>query len=340
MKKKKALITGITGQDGSYLAELLLQKNYMVYGIMRRSSAFNTDRIDHLLNNENLILHHGDLTDGTNISKVIREVKPDECYNLGAQSHVQISFFVPEYSANVDGLGAIRLLDAIKTFCPTCRYYQASTSEQYGNVGQSPQNEQTPFYPRSPYAVAKIYAYWITINYREAYNIFACNGILFNHESERRTPNFVTRKITTAVAKILVGKQQTLLLGNLDAKRDWGYAKEYVEGMWLMLQQDTADDFVLATGETHTVEEFCYEAFKAGGLSLKFFGSGKDRKGIDENGVVRVAVDSKYFRPTDVDILIGDTTKAKIELGWESRTKFKDLVRMMVKHDISLYTDK
>ena len=337
----KALVTGITGMDGSILTELLLDKGYEVHGIVRRSSSFNTGRIDHLLNDpeiklKKLFLHYGDLTDGTNISRLIREIKPDECYHLGAQSHVGISFEIPEYSANVDGLGAVRLLDAIRTFCPECRYYNAATSELFGKVQEVPQNENTPFYPRSPYAAAKLYAYWVTINYREAYGLHASNGILFNHEGERRGENFVTRKITRSAARIQQGLQDRLRLGNLSAKRDWGYAPDFCEAMWLMLQQDKPDDYVIATGEMHSVEEFCLYAFEEVGIDLTFEGVDEDRVGCDKDGRVLVVVDPVYFRPTEVEQLLGDARKAKEVLGWEPKVKFKELVKLMAAYDLRL----
>jgi len=336
---KTALITGITGQDGSYLAELLLSKGYTVHGIIRRSSSFNTFRIDHIYNNKNLLnkrffLHYGDLTDSSNLNRILEKTKPDEIYNLGAQSHVQVSFEVPEYTAEVDGVGTLRFLDAIKETGLKTKFYQASTSELYGKVQEIPQTERTPFYPRSPYGAAKLYAYWIVVNYREAYNLFACNGILFNHESERRGKTFVTRKITVAVSKILTGQQDMLLLGNLDAKRDWGYAPEYVEGMWQMLQADQPDDFVLATGETHTVREFVEESFKVLGEEIEWTG-----KGVEEIGILKstskavVGINARYFRPAEVDILIGNPAKAKEKLGWKPKTTFKQLVKIMVEAD-------
>jgi len=337
---KIALITGITGQDGSYLAEFLLKKGYIVHGIVRRSSVFNTERIDHLRNdtsilNKTLFLHYGDLTDSSNLNRLIREIKPDEIYNLGAQSHVQVSFEVPEYSADVDGLGTIRLLDAIRDTGINTKLYQASTSELYGKVQEIPQSETTPFYPRSPYAVAKQYAYWIIKNYREAYNIFAVNGILFNHESERRGGTFVTRKVTIGISNILKGKQKTLQLGNLDSKRDWGYAPEYVESMWLMLQQEKPDDYVIATGETHSIREFCELAFKEAGIEIAWKGKGIDEVGIDsKTKKVLIEIDSRYFRPTEVDLLIGDASKAKKVLGWSAKVTFKELVKIMVEHDL------
>ncbi len=336
---KKALVTGITGQDGSYLAELLLEKGYEVHGIIRRSSSFNTGRIDHLFNdkeiyNRILFLHYGDLADSSNLNRLLEKIKPNEIYNLGAQSHVKVSFEVPEYTADIDGIGVLRFLDAIKETGIETRFYQASTSELYGKVQEIPQSETTPFYPRSPYAVAKQYAFWIIKNYREAYNLYAVNGILFNHESPRRGETFVTRKITRAVSRIKAGLQDKLYLGNLDAKRDWGYAKEYVEGMWLMLQEDKPDDYVLATNETHTVREFVDCAFSVLGDKIDWQGSGVDEKGYcHSSGKCIVEVDSNYFRPTEVDILIGDYTKAKDKLGWKPRILFEDLVRLMVEKD-------
>jgi GDPmannose 4,6-dehydratase len=346
-KLKKALITGITGQDGSFLAELLLEKGYEVHGVIRRSSSFNTGRIEHLYIEELLRdmkierkvqLHYGDMTDSTNLIRLIREIKPDEIYNLAAMSHVKVSFEVPEYTADTDGVGTLRLLEAVRFlgYEDRTRIYQASTSELFGKVVEIPQSETTPFYPRSPYGVAKLYGFWITKNYREAYNMFAVNGILFNHESERRGETFVTRKITLAAARIKKGTQNKLYLGNLDAKRDWGYAKDYVECMWLMLQHDTPEDFVIATGETHTVREFATLAFKEAGIDLEWQGTGVDEKGIDKaTGRVLVEVDPKYFRPAEVDILLGDPTKAKTMLGWNpTKTSFEDLVKIMVKSDI------
>jgi len=336
---KKALITGITGQDGSYLAELLLEKGYKVHGIIRRSSSFNTGRIDHFWNDgvmdKRVFLYHGDLTDSSNLNRLLEKIKPDEIYNLGAQSHVKVSFEVPEYTADVDAMGTLRFIDAIKETGLKTKFYQASTSELYGKVREVPQNEKTPFYPRSPYGVAKLYAYWIIVNYREAYNIFACNGILFNHESPRRGETFVTRKITRAAARIKHGLQEKVLLGNLNAKRDWGYAPEYVDGMWRILQRDEPGDYVLATGETHTVREFADLAFKELDMELEWTGEGVAEKGIEKKtGKVRVAVNAKYFRPTEVDLLIGDATKAKNELGWEPRTKFEELVAKMARADL------
>ena len=336
---KKALISGITGQDGSYLTELLLEKGYEVHGIIRRSSSFNTKRIDHIYNNPDFLdkrffLHYGDLTDSSNLNRLVEKIKPNEIYNLGAQSHVQVSFEVPEYTAEVDAIGTLRFLDAIKETGINTRFYQASTSELFGMAQEVPQNENTPFYPRSPYAVAKLYAYWMVVNYREAYNLFACNGILFNHESERRGKTFVTRKISVAVAKIMTGQLDKLYLGNLDAKRDWGYAPEYVEGMWRILQSDTPQDFVLATGETHTVREFVEEAFKVLGEEIEWKGTGVNEVGILKSiGKEVVAINPRYYRPTEVELLLGDYSKAKKILGWEPKTKFKDLVKIMVLTD-------
>lgn len=334
---KKALITGITGQDGSYLAELLLEKGYDVHAIIRRTSTKNTWRIDHILDNENLTLHYADLSDSSSINAVIELVKPDEVYNLAAQSHVRVSFDVPEYTGDVDGLGVIRLLEAIRKSGIQCKFYQASTSELYGKVQEVPQTETTPFYPRSPYGVAKLYGFWIVKNYREAYGMFACNGILFNHESERRGDNFVTRKITKTVAAIINGKEDCLYIGNMDAKRDWGYAKDYVEGMWRMLQADKPDDYVLATGETHTVREFIELAFKHVGIEICWDGEGINEVGINKDtGDIIVRIDERYFRPSEVDLLIGDPHKAIDKLGWNPGTKFEDLVRKMVEYDMSL----
>ena len=351
---KKALITGITGQDGAYLAELLLKKGYEVHGIKRRSSSFNTDRIDHLyqdphIDNRHFVLHYGDLTDSTNLIRIIQQVQPDEIYNLGAQSHVQVSFETPEYTANADAMGALRILEAIRLLglSEITKFYQASTSELYGLVQEVPQSEKTPFYPRSPYGVAKLYAYWITVNYRESYGIFACNGILFNHESPLRGETFVTRKITRATAKIALGLQDKLWLGNLDAQRDWGHAKDYVEGMWRIMQHDTPDDFVLATGKTTAVREFCRMAFAEVGVTLTFKGEGVDEKGYvdtisDPNfqfkvGQEVIAVDPRYFRPAEVDLLIGDATKAKEQLGWEATCPLADLVKDMVQSDLTVF---
>jgi len=347
-KKKVALISGITGQDGSYLTEFLINKGYIVHGILRRSSSFNTSRIEHIYNNEEhsknprMILHYGDLTDSTCLVKIINEIQPDEIYNLGAQSHVKVSFEMAEYTSNVDGLGTLRLLDAIR-ICKLekkIKFYQASTSELYGKVQEIPQNEKTPFYPRSPYGVAKLYAYWIVVNYREAYNIFACNGILFNHESPRRGQTFVTRKITRAVANIYLGYQDALVIGNLDSKRDWGHARDYVEGMWLMLQQNKPDDYVLSTNETHTVREFIEKAFKVINVDIIWEGKGLNEIGKDKaTGIVRVRVNKKYFRPTEVDLLLGDSSKARKFLKWKPRVNFEDLVIEMVNADINMISN-
>ena len=340
---KKALLTGITGQDGAYLTEFLLDRDYEVHGIVRRHSTPCTDRIDHILNNPELkdrvILHYGDLTDASSLSNIVGRVRPDEVYNLAAQSHVGVSFEVPEYTALATGVGGIRLLEAIRQNEVPCRYYQASTSELFGGLpGTAPQSEKTPFYPKSPYGAAKLYAYWVTVNYREAYGMFAANGILFNHESPLRGETFVTRKITIAVAKILAGLQDHLSLGNLDAKRDWGFAGDYVEGMWLILQQDKPQDYVLATNETHTVREFCELAFAAAGMKLRWEGSGVDEKGYDaETGKLLVDVDPKFFRPAEVELLWGDSTKAEKELGWKRKVDFPSLVKMMVDADRKTY---
>ncbi len=340
--KKIALITGITGQDGAYLAEFLLKKDYIVHGVKRRSSSFNTGRIDHLyqaphINNRNFILHHGDLTDSTNLIRIIQEVNPDEIYNLAAQSHVHVSFETPEYTANSDGLGTLRILEAIKLLdmIKSTKFYQASTSELYGLVKEIPQNEKTPFYPRSPYAVAKLYAYWITINYRESYKIFASNGILFNHESPIRGETFVTRKITRAASRISLGMQDKLFLGNLDAKRDWGHAKDFVEGMWLIMQHNIPDDFVLSTGQTTSIREFVEKVFDELGISLEWSGSGINEIGKDtKSGKILIEVDSKYFRPSEVDLLVGNSTKARKELGWSPKYNLEQLIEEMVKFDI------
>jgi GDPmannose 4,6-dehydratase len=342
---KKALITGITGQDGAYLAEFLLKKGYEVHGIKRRSSLFNTDRIDHLYqdlheDNVRLKLHYGDLTDSTNLIRIIQEVQPDEIYNLAAQSHVMVSFETPEYTANSDALGTLRILEAIRILGLTqkTRFYQASTSELYGLVQEVPQSETTPFYPRSPYAVAKLYGYWIVRNYREAYGMYACNGILFNHESPVRGETFVTRKITRAAAKIALGLQKKVYLGNLDAQRDWGHAKDYVEGMYLMLQQEKADDYVLATGETHSVRKFVDLAFGECGIELRWEGEGVNEKGYNvATDEILVEVDPKYFRPTEVDLLIGNPTKAQRELGWKHKYDLSALVKDMVQSDLKLF---
>ena len=339
---KVALITGITGQDGAYLSEFLLKKGYEVHGIKRRSSLFNTDRIDHLYQDTHetdvkFTLHYGDLTDATNLIRIIQQVQPDEIYNLAAQSHVQVSFETPEYTANSDALGTLRLLEAIRILGLTekTRFYQASTSELYGKVQETPQKETTPFYPRSPYAAAKIYAYWITVNYREAYGIYACNGILFNHESPLRGETFVTRKITRAVAQIKLGLQEVLYLGNLDAKRDWGYAGDYVKAMWLMLQQEQPDDFVIATGVMHAVREFVEFAFKEVGIVIGWQGTGVNEQGIDvATGKILIKIDPRYFRPTEVELLLGDPTKAKQKLGWTAEMSLEQLVSQMVKGDL------
>lgn len=343
MKKRKvALITGVTGQDGAYLAEFLLGKNYIVHGVKRRTSMFNTGRIDHLYKDQHeedvrFFLHYGDLTDSSNLIRIVQEVQPDEIYNLAAQSHVKVSFDTPEYTANTDALGTLRILEAIRILGLTdkTRFYQASTSEMYGLVQEVPQSETTPFYPRSPYGVAKVYAYWIVRNYRESYGMYACNGILFNHESPIRGETFVTRKITRAVAKISMDLQKKLYLGNLDAQRDWGHAKDYVEGMWLMMQQEESDDFVLATGVTYTVRHFVDLAFSEVGISIEWQGSGVDEKGINTaTGEVVVEVDPKYFRPTEVELLIGDPTKAITKLGWSHKYDLSGLVKEMVESDI------
>ena len=336
---KKALITGITGQDGSYLAELLLEKGYEVHGIIRRSSSFNTGRIDHIINDESLegrfFFYHGDVTDASNLNRILEKVQPDEIYNLAAQSHVKVSFEIPDYTTQVDALGTLRFLDAIRETRIKTKFYQASTSELYGKAQEVPQNENTPFYPRSPYGVAKLYGYWIIVNYREAYNLFACNGILFNHESPRRGETFVTRKITRAAARIKEGIQDKLLLGNLNAKRDWGYAPEYVEGMWLVLQQNIPEDFVMATGENHTIREFAELAFRELDMEIEWQVSGGNEVGIDsKSGKKIIGIDEKYYRPTEVDQLLGDPTKAKKQLGWEAKTSFEDIVKIMVRADL------
>ena len=341
MKQKIALITGITGQDGSYLAEFLLKKDYIVHGVKRRTSLLNTDRIAHLyqdphVDNRNFLLHYGDMTDSSSLLRIIQKVKPDEIYNLAAQSHVAVSFEEPEYTANSDALGALRILEAIRILDlqKKTRFYQASTSELYGLVQEIPQKETTPFYPRSPYAVAKLYAYWITVNYREAYGIFACNGILFNHESPVRGETFVTRKITRGLARIKLGMQDCLYLGNLDAKRDWGHAKDYVEVKWLILQQEHPEDFVVATGIQYSVREFVEAAGEEIGINIKWKGKGTDEKGYDEQGKCIVAIDERYFRPTEVDNLLGDATKAKKKLGWTPKITFTELVSEMMREDL------
>ena len=341
--QKIALITGITGQDGSYLAELLLEKGYIVHGLKRRASLFNTSRIDRLYHdpheeNVRFFLHHGDLTDSSNLIRIIQQIQPDEIYNLAAQSHVAVSFEVPEYTADADGLGTLRLLEAIRILGleKKTRFYQASTSELYGLVQETPQKETTPFYPRSPYAVAKLYAYWITVNYREAYGMFACNGILFNHESPVRGENFVTRKITRALARIKLGLQERLYLGNLDAKRDWGHAKDFVEAQWLMLQQQHPDDFVIATGKQYSVRDFVNTAAEHLGIDLRWEGAGIDEKGYDSSNHCVVAVDPRYFRPTEVETLLGDATKAKTKLGWQPQISFQSMVQEMVSEDLKV----
>lgn len=342
---KTALITGITGQDGAYLAELLLEKGYIVHGVKRRSSLFNTDRVDHLYRDQHekdvkFFLHYGDLTDSTNLIRLVQDTQPDEIYNLAAQSHVMVSFETPEYTANADALGTLRLLEAIRILKRTdkTRFYQASTSELYGLVQETPQNENTPFYPRSPYGVAKLYAYWITKNYREAYDMFTCNGILFNHESPLRGETFVTRKITRAAAKISLGLQDKLYLGNLDAKRDWGHARDYVKGMWLMMQASRPDDYVLATGAMKSIREFVELAFSHVGMKIEWKGSGEDEKGFDaKTGKTIIEVDKKYFRPTEVDLLVGDASKAHRELGWKHECTFEQLVKEMMEADVDLF---
>lgn len=346
--KKIALITGITGQDGAYLSELLLEKNYEVHGIKRRSSSFNTSRIDHLYKDKhnediNFFLHYGDLTDSTNLIRIIQEVQPHEIYNLGAQSHVKVSFEIPEYTANSDALGTLRILEAIRILKMEnkVKFYQASSSELYGKAQEVPQTENTPFYPRSPYGVAKLYAFWIVKNYREAYGMFACNGILFNHESPLRGETFVTRKITRAASKIKLGLQEKLYLGNLDAQRDWGHAKDYVEGMWRMLQHESPEDFVLATGKTTTIREFCNLSFKELGIDLKWKGKGETEVGIDQSSnKVIISVDTNYYRPSEVDLLIGDATKAKKLLNWTPKYNLESLVKEMVNSDYNLFQEK
>ncbi len=333
---KKAFITGVTGQDGSYLAEFLLEKDYQVHSIFRRSSVFTTQRIEHLFNNKNFISYHGDLSDSENINELIEKIMPDEIYNLGAQSHVSVSFDIPNYTSDVNALGTLRLLSSIKSLNKNIKFYQASSSELFGGIpGTAPQDETTRFHPRSPYAVAKLYAYWMTVNYREAFDLFACNGILFNHESPRRGETFVTKKITKAVANISKGKQEVLTLGNLDARRDWGFAKDYVECMWLMLQQNKPDDYVIATGKTHSVREFVELAFSEIGVKIKWEGKGVKEKGIDsETNKLRVIVDEKYFRPAEVNILLGNPKKAKNKLNWVPKTSIEDLVKIMMDYDL------
>jgi GDPmannose 4,6-dehydratase len=336
---KKALITGITGQDGSYLAELLLEKGYEVHGMIRRSSSFNTGRIDHIYQDPHeekrtLNLHFGDLSDGSNLNRLLEKVQPDEIYNLGAQSHVRVSFDIPEYTADVTAVGTLRLLDAIRETGLKTKFYQASSSEMFGKALELPLKETTPFHPRSPYGVAKVYAYWITKNYRESYGLFASNGILFNHESERRGETFVTRKVTRGLSRIKLGKEEKLFLGNMEAKRDWGHAKDYVYGMWLMLQHDNPDDFILATNETHTVREFVEQAAMHLGFDLAWQGTGTDEKGIDKKtGKIIIEIDPKYFRPAEVDVLLGDYSKAKNAFGWEPKIKFGELVKLMTEAD-------
>jgi GDPmannose 4,6-dehydratase len=343
---KTALITGITGQDGSYLTEFLLQKGYEVHGVIRRSSTFNTSRIDHIFKDMHekdvkLFLHYGDMSDASNISRLIEKIQPDEIYHLAAQSHVRVSFDIPEYTGDVTGLGTLRILDAIRESGVKTKFYQASSSEMFGLVQHVPQTEETPFYPRSPYGVAKVYGYWITKNYRESYNLFACNGILFNHESPRRGETFVTRKISRGLARIKLGLEETLYMGNLDAKRDWGYAKDYVEGMWMMLQQDKPDDYVLATNETHTVREFIEVASNRLGFELEWQGEGVNEIGVDKNsGKTIIKIDPVYFRPAEVDLLIGDPAKAKKIMGWEPKVKFKELVEIMVDADLQTQSSK
>jgi len=354
---KKAIITGVTGQDGAYLAELLLEKGYQVHGIKRRSSSFNTQRIDHIYqdpntNSSNFILHYGDMTDSTNLIRLIKEIKPDEIYNLAAMSHVKVSFEIPEYTANTDGLGALRILDAIRLLGleKKIKIYQASTSELYGKVQEIPQNEKTPFYPRSPYAVSKLFAYWITVNYREAYNMFACNGILFNHESPKRGETFVTRKITRAAVSIALGIQDKIYLGNLDSKRDWGHAKDYVKVMWLILQAEKAEDWVIATGVTKSVRDFLIYSFKELGIELEFKGNGVNERGYVlrcnnkkyqiQKGKEIIVVDPKYFRPTEVDILVGDSSKAREKLGWVPKYDLKSLIKEMIRSDLELIESK
>jgi len=344
MKTKTALITGVTGQDGSYLAELLLKKGYEVHGVKRRASSLNSQRIDHLYVDPHVPeaafhLHYGDMTDSTNLLRVVQQTQPDEIYNLAAQSHVRVSFETPEYTANADALGTLRMLEAIRILGLThkTRFYQASTSELFGRIAEAPQSETTAFYPRSPYGAAKLYGYWITVNYREAYGIYGCNGILFNHESERRGETFVSRKITRVVSRIAHGTESTLYLGNLDAKRDWGHAEEYVEGMWRMLQQPEPDDYVLATGKTHSVREFAEAAFARIGVELEWRSEGVDEEGVDaKTGEVRVRIDPRLYRPTEVDLLLGDPSKALEKLGWEAKVSFEMLVDRMMKHDLSL----
>lgn len=343
---KKALITGVTGQDGSYLVELLLEKGYEVHGLIRRASTFNTSRIDHLykdphVNGVRLFLHYSDLSDSSNISRLIEKISPDEIYNLGAQSHVRVSFDIPEYTSNISGLGTLRMLDAIRETGIKTKFYQASSSEMFGKAQEIPQNETTPFYPRSPYGCAKLFSYWITKNYRESYGLFACNGILFNHESPRRGETFVTKKITRGLAKISLGLDEKLYLGNLDAKRDWGYAPDYVSGMWMMMQHSEPDDYILATNETHSVREFIEKSCEIIGIDLEWVGSGVKEKGIDKKtGKEIIEIDERYFRPAEVDLLIGDYAKAKSILGWEPKVKFDELVRIMIEFDLKNEKEK
>jgi len=346
MKEKTALITGVTGQDGSYLAEFLLKKGYKVHGIVRPASTFNRERIDQIylrpeFQDKKLILHYGDLADSSSLNRIVEKVKPDEIYNLGAQSHVKRSFEIPEYTSETNAIGTLRLLDAIKEIGSDIKFYQASTSELFGNSSKTPQNEETQFSPCSPYASAKLFSYWITRNYAEAYEIFGCNGILFNHESPRRGESFVTRKITLSVARMKAGIQDKLYLGNLSTKRDWGYAKEYVEAMWLMLQQSKPDDYVIATGKSYTVKHFCEKAFSVAGIDLIWDGTGVNEKGIDKNsGNIIIEIDPQYFRPVDVEVLIGDARKAEKVLGWQPKVKFNELVEIMVEHDMKLFANK
>ena len=340
--KKRALITGITGQDGSYLAEFLLKKGYEVHGIIRRSSSFNTGRISHIfqdLHEKDLVfhLHYGDLSDSSSIGEIIKKVNPDEVYNLGAQSHVRVSFDIPEYTVDVTALGTLRLLEALRKYCPKVKYYQASSSEMFGKVAEIPQTEKTPFYPRSPYGVSKVFAYNITKNYRESYGLFACNGILFNHESPRRGETFVTKKITRALTRIKLGLQKEVYLGNLNSKRDWGYAPDFVEAMWLILQQDIPDDYIIATGETHSVREFIEESCKLLNINIEWKGEGLNEYGINkDNGEIIIKIDQRYYRPSEVDFLLGDASKAKEKLNWTPKITFKELVKLMIEHDLRI----
>ena len=334
MKKNKAVIVGATGQDSSYLSEFLLEKGYEVHGIIRRASSWNTERIEHLMDHPNFFLQYGDITDSGNIYNIIRKVQPDEIYNMAAMSHVGISFEIPNYTAQVDAIGTLSVLEAVRTCCPTAKVYQASTSELFGKVQEIPQKETTPFYPRSPYGVAKLYGYWIVKNYREAYNLFACNGILFNHSSPRRTPNFILRKITVGLSKIQKGEESVLKLGNLNSMRDIGFSNDYIKGMWMMLQQDDPDDFVLATGKAYEIREFVEKAAKHIDINIEWKGEGLNEKGYDQNGRVIIEVNPKYFRPLEVDLLVGDASKAKSVLGWEPETSIDDLIKMMMKNDL------